>query len=152
MEQGSQTLDSKFLLEDVHTSALPITVIFSQIRRSKDSQQHFLQRITARCINLKVSERTQLPARTAEMSAVNATDISWPAIEDYAIIGDCRSAALVSRDGLIDWLCWPRFDKPAIFAALLDRKRGGFWQIVALSAGKAISSEQIERQYVPQHK
>jgi GH15 family glucan-1,4-alpha-glucosidase len=50
-------------------------------------------------------------------------------IEDYALIGDCESAALVGRDGSIDWLCWPRFDSAACFAALLGDAQHGRWKI-----------------------
>ena len=64
-------------------------------------------------------------------------------IEGYGIIGDCRAAALVSRHGSIDWLCWPRFDKASIFAALLDSERGGYWRI------SPDTPQQIERQYLP---
>src|SRR3982074_209753 len=55
-------------------------------------------------------------------------------IEDYALIGDCHSAALVSRDGSIDWLCLPRFDSGACFAALLGTPEQGRWQLAPATA------------------
>ncbi|MFY9733668.1 MAG: glycoside hydrolase family 15 protein [Rhodoplanes sp.] len=62
-------------------------------------------------------------------------------IEDYALIGDCETAALVGRDGSVDWLCWPRFDSDACFAALLGEPKHGRWRIGPKSQAR------VRRQY-----
>src|SRR3954452_12274267 len=58
-------------------------------------------------------------------------------IEDYALIGDCETAALVGRDGSIDWLCLPRFDSDCCFAALLGDTENGRWKIAPAHSAKS---------------
>ena len=64
-------------------------------------------------------------------------------IEDYAIIGNCETAALVGRDGSIDWLCLPRFDSAACFSSLLGGPEHGRWLI-----GPAEGDAEVARQYL----
>lgn len=61
-----------------------------------------------------------------------------PGIEDYGLVGDLRSAALVSRQGSIDWLCLPRFDSGACFASLLGGRRHGSWSIAPAGEHRAL--------------
>jgi GH15 family glucan-1,4-alpha-glucosidase len=65
-------------------------------------------------------------------------------IEDYALIGDCETAALVSKGGCIDWLCWPRFDSGACFSSLLGDANHGHWSIAPSAVGTDIK---INRHY-----
>ena len=63
-------------------------------------------------------------------------------IRDYAIIGNGRSAALISKRGSLDWLCWPRFDSPSVFGAILDSKNGGHWSI------RPLHESEVSRRYI----
>jgi GH15 family glucan-1,4-alpha-glucosidase len=61
---------------------------------------------------------------------------------DYGIIGNCKTAALISKDGSIDWCCFPRFDSPSVFAKILDNKKGGSFEI------KPVGKYKIKQQYI----
>lgn len=79
-----------------------------------------------------------------ERVAIKTSSFQAAPIEDYALIGDCHSAALISKGGSIDWLCWPRFDSPACFAALLGAPENGFWRISPSEA-----DAKVTRRYRP---
>ena len=64
-------------------------------------------------------------------------------IEDHGIIGDLQTAALVSIDGDVDWLCLPRFDSPSVFASILDDERGGRFTVRCAGASK------VKQMYLP---
>lgn len=81
--------------------------------------------------SLDFDPRYDVPALSAAVDrGLGSRDADgYASISDYAFLSDCRSAALVSSDGAVDWLCWPRFDSPAVFAAILDAREGGAWSI-----------------------
>src|SRR5437764_7047973 len=69
--------------------------------------------------------------------------MSYLPIEQYGVIGDMRSVALIGKNGSIDWCCLPAFDSPSVFAALLDDGKGGFW-----SLAPAVDSA-VRQMYLP---
>ncbi len=69
--------------------------------------------------------------------------MNYPAIEDHGLIGDLQTAALVSTDGTVDWMCLPRFDSPSVFASLLDQRGGGRFAL-APAGGKHIARQMYQ--------
>src|SRR6185369_14021982 len=67
--------------------------------------------------------------------------MAYQPIEDYGVIGDTQTVALVGMNGSIDWFCFPRFDSPSVFAAILDDKKGGYFKIAP--ATDVISHKQL---------
>jgi GH15 family glucan-1,4-alpha-glucosidase len=69
-------------------------------------------------------------------------------IEDYALVGDCETAAVIAKDGSIDWLCWPRFDSGPCFVALLGDVNNGRWRIAPAAAAAPDANGRVRRRYL----
>src|SRR5580693_3705318 len=93
-------------------------------------------------------DRPPSRARGLQRAPLSAGGIMAALIEDYALIGDMHTAALVGRDGSVDWLCVPRFDSAACLAALLGDERHGTWRISPVAAdGPPSRRGQVTRSY-----
>src|SRR5215475_12513007 len=72
--------------------------------------------------------------------------VGYQPIEDYGMIGDLQTVALVGKNGSIDWYCVPSFDGPSVFAALLDAQKGGYFQIAPAS----LQQTSVKQLYLPE--
>ncbi len=84
-------------------------------------------------------------ARIRQTLIVQASGARYPPIGDYGLIGDCHSAALVSRTGSIDWCCLPRFDSGSAFGRLLDWEQGGHCSITPVRQARGSTSANTSR-------
>ena len=106
--------------------------IFVQVKRSGRIDTAFFD---ARKLRSELRSASPSPRPLPEAS--KRFGLMPSTIEDYALIGDCETAALVARDGSLDWLCFPRFDSDACFAALLGNSQNGRWQLAPLGPARA---------------
>jgi GH15 family glucan-1,4-alpha-glucosidase len=146
---------------DRHGSAMTRDKLASAVQRNEDqvaprsrAQAAGLRRTGMRRFELVGREATDT---TVEEPESRSTTRPLPArrgcrprpadeparIAEYGFLSDCRSAALVARDGSVDWLCWPRFDSPSVFAKILDADKGGAFAITPTGRYS------VERSYAP---
>ncbi len=117
--------------------------------RSRNQRYCHCVRLTSFSLRVNMNGATEAGGGTyysrRKQKAVGMTrgGTGYMPISDYAIIGDCRGAGLVSKHGSVDWLCFSRYDNPSVFTAMLDPERGGRFSICPVGPFEA------ERRYIP---
>src|SRR2546422_961940 len=102
-----------------------------------------LEAIAGSCEKVSFGEGEWIIRQGADLLSVQPASAPSPAatllgslpIAEHGVIGDLHTVALVGTDGTIDWYCCPHFDSPSVFAAILDRERGGYYRIAPAAEG-----------------
>src|SRR5260370_235132 len=113
----------------IHFRSFAITRSWPKTRWRRSPMRSSPSRSTARRTPFpRPSSRRSRPAKRASGRFCGRT-MPYQAIEDYGVIGGLRTAALIGTNGSVDWFCFPRFDSPSVFAAVLDHQKGGYFRI-----------------------
>jgi GH15 family glucan-1,4-alpha-glucosidase len=138
LSHASREIGEDVVHRNSHTADARLTASLAGLNRDDSFVRHqsilaevaMMGALTGDGMSRAVPRRhSSCPLPAKEMTERIEEPDPYPPIAGYALIGDTRSAALVSSRGSIDWLCWPRFDADSVFARMLDWQRGGFFAI-----------------------